>query len=498
MRRSAKHFTNALEVIAPIPLLCFSIYGIFVTTDGLWIRAVGATTLITTILIALMNVISLFIIVIILILSKEEQLKSFSTAYIISLFFTGGAVMLVLFYSSYKKELQAQYFTSEYLSSTNGSLYETSFDLQYNDGTKKMQYYHNRTLLIHDLTLLFYALEILLVIIARLFADQIVSFFKPNAEELDVENAPAAQEQNPFSIPKVDDTIEKKEEVSGNKEETVKKEDNSNEKKEDEKSLEEVKSSGVKDDPVKESNDKNTENNKRNNVSNVEQKMEFVSDEPKKNEEKKEKETSKFDEPNLAKPKDKNDKNLTEKQRSKENSPKIDKLRGRTRNKNVAKKDDKFSKTQPQKDKKKPFIFDQDENSSSDDLLSPVIFSKTNVNTSRRRDKKKQSTDEFDDLDLDLDLSPSRPTTQRRTRKINESREMSPFGFTTTNESSNNSIDDLLNGDFSKTSPAKKSYQSKNYSRKNRTTPSARKKQKSPFGFDLSSDNSTDDLLNDY
>ena len=120
MGKSAKHFTKTLEIIAPIPLLCFSVYGILVATDGLWIRSVGSSTLFITIFVALMNVFSLFSSVISLLLDSDDQSKSFDKAYLFSLFFTGFAVVLVLFYSSYKKELQAQYFTSEYLSSTNG------------------------------------------------------------------------------------------------------------------------------------------------------------------------------------------------------------------------------------------------------------------------------------------------------------------------------------------------------------------------------------------
>ena len=469
MGKAAQILSKIIQIISPIPLLCFTIYMIIASSDGLWVKSNGAAILIVSIIVALTTIFSLSIIIITILMSKPNDSSNVNKIFQFSIFLTGICVFIATIYSSYKKELEARFLTNEYLISVNGSAEAESFNSSYPTNIDKDSFYHNRTLFIHDVIILLYALELLLYFISDKFTNDIVSFFKENdfTEEVDIESAPAKQKNilNPLEI---DQESKSEENSNANKMQ-------GDEKKDEKQDLDKDKMNNNND------NDKLTNENQLINLNNQEDKKDN-GEEPKTEEKTEESPTKSTTD--ISKEKDENDKNIQDNKEQNQTE---------SQRNNLAK---------TEKPNKKPFKLFSDSDSLEGDY-DLFLSKQTNRNSpSSRRNKsstmspgstrKRGRNYEQKSSDDSLEITTSSPSS-RRTRRItmNKKDNTSPFGFSF--DSNETSTDSLFNNNWaSKTSPVKIDSNRPLSARRTRAY-----KGKSPFGFDMSDSESTDDILKD-
>ena len=468
MGRAAKILSRIIKLISPIPLLGFTIYIIVVTADDLWLKSIGSALLILGILVAISTIFTLSIILISLLLNnqKEKPTDSYSLDKLLdfSILFTGIGVFITLIYSSYKKELQAHDFTMQYLDTINNSAESNSFFTQYPEGMDQNSYFHNRTLFIHDVVILLYILELLLYFVAEKYSNEIIAFFKDNdfTEEMDVESAPA-KEKNILNPLEIDRELKESKEELKNEEPVIENKEISEKTKQDVQKEE--------------------------------------SEESEKPLEKKIPETISIHEPLIPQEEDK-DKNKgdvkeveKESDKSKSNAKSPSVSRSPAEQEKSDKKKNQLSKTE--KPKRGFSLFsDSSDTDDFDLLISPKRTPTKNSSTLspssfRKRGRNYTPKDSDDSL---LDLTATRPQTRRRTRRITEKKEPSPFGFSFENNQGTST--DSLFDDFSKTSPAKFGDNQRSTTSPRRSRTARSRKGVSPFGFNLtSSSDSTDELL---
>ena len=478
MGKTGKILSQFIQIISPIPLLAFTIYMIVVSSNGLWIRSNGPSILVVSIIVALATIFSLSVVIISILTSKQNENSNIKKIFQFSIFLTGICVFIATIYSSYKKELEARFLTSEYLNAINSSSEAESFNSSYPTNTDKDSFYHNRTLFIHDVIILLYALELLLYFISEKYANDIISFFKENdfTEEVDIENAPAKQKSiiNPLEV----DQESKSEEDKRNKENMDEKQEQNDNKQQQ--NAQNDNAEKAKDIPliIAKDNEKENEQLKDN------EKERNIED----------KQDKKQDDTILQKKEDSPEKGNNENDKqdnNKKEQPQIDS----TKKGGLSKTDNP---------KKKTFSLFSDSDSLQDDFdlfisrpeprKSPTRGNKsstTSPGSIRKRGRNYEQKSSDDSFEIPMRTSP----TQRRTRRItmDNKQKTSPFGFSF--ESNGTSTESLLNNNnnYSRTSPVNIDLSNRpSTARRTRTSTT-----KSPFGFDLTQSESSDDIFKD-